>query len=180
MLLSRTQSRRVFKGLLVTVFSIFLLLLLAKPSHDRHSIPNNQQPLSQHLSHEIKSEDIVPFGLDDISHDSTTFAVGSRSKLTKRAIDYDTLVCKGDIALGMLRNGPPSPRQWTQRDLDVAWDVEDQDWDPNEAIFGELKALGIKPEHDPDVTFYLEADQHRYFTGADGREKVSEEYPAST
>ncbi|KAL9026134.1 MAG: hypothetical protein Q9196_005152 [Gyalolechia fulgens] len=167
---SNTESRHLFRGLLVIAFSILLLFLSAKPFHHRHSIYNNSEPASQHLGRDIGAKNAMPSGLGDL-YNLTLSAVGSGSLLAERAMDYDNLVCKGGIALRMLRNDPPSPQVWTQRDLDVAWNVEDEDWDPNEALSQALHGLGIPPEYDPDVTFHQEADQSRFFRGADGQEK---------
>lgn len=150
-------------------------LIKAGPPSPQH--PNNDQPVLQQLGHRTRSTDIAPFGFDKFLNESPSSTVSPRSVLTKRAIDYDGLVCKGDRALGMLRNDAASPRIWTQRDLDVAWNIYDADWRPREAIFGELNALGIHPAQDPNVTFHREADQLRWFEGADGQEEVSKWNP---
>ncbi|KAL8933167.1 MAG: hypothetical protein Q9216_006493 [Gyalolechia sp. 2 TL-2023] len=158
-----------------------LLFYLAKPLYYRHGISNDHQFSSPQLSRDIRSEDAVPVDLGGIPYNLTPSTINPGYWLAKRDINFDDVVCKGNGVLGMLRNDPPSPQVWTQRDLDNGWNVEDEfEWAPNESLTGALEEWGIPPEHDDDLTFHREVDQSLFFRGADGQEKVSAHHENET
>ncbi|KAL8722327.1 MAG: hypothetical protein Q9225_001175 [Loekoesia sp. 1 TL-2023] len=155
---------------MLVISSSILLLLLIDTFRHGHGIHHDHQPASQRLNHDIAQKDIILLGFDDdLAYNLTAFTTSPRSALSKRDNYWDNVVCRGETALNRILHEPPSTQVWTQRDFSRYWDSDNHDFNPSEGIHGALDALGIPKENDPDVTFYLEADQSFEFRAQHGR-----------
>lgn len=111
----------------------------------------------------------VLFGLESYIHNLTT--LDSRPGLANRAIDSGIYICKGDRALTMITQDPPSSKIWTQQDLHNGWVLDRSEGFVSEDLEPVLEDLEVP--YSPDAVYLVAADQTEAFRGQDGRQYVS-------
>lgn len=147
------------------VFFIFLFLVAGVRSdgHVRHPIHTSsyhgQQPREKvGISHELHKP----------VRDLAAIARKSPSRLVKRAVNYQSYVCKGSTTLNMIIQDPPAARVWTQRDFNTSgWTTVNDVKEVSPDLVPALQGLGVP--HAPEKIHPVFADQYDNFTDRNGR-----------
>lgn len=93
------------------------------------------------------------------------------SRLVKRAVNYQSYVCKGSVALNMIIQDPPAVRVWTQQDFNASgWTTVNDVKEVSPDLVPALQGLGVP--HAAERIHPVFADQHNNYTDRNGRQNT--------
>lgn len=166
----RFPRSRVDYGLLSLLLSSVAIFLAIASIFTQINLRDPSQTLQQNLTHYradvLEGRKDTLYRLIDQSRNRSHLDHEPLLEVRAR-VDYDDYICKGERALGLITNNPPSTHIWIEYEMNRTWNLRAFDSRIPEHLEAPLNTLRI-PHQERDVHI-LFAEQNKPSTDQHGR-----------